>query len=106
MWGHEHECLINTRESAAGTFRVTQPGSSVATSLVEGESQAKHIGLLQVRGEAYKLAPIPLAQVRPFVVDEVALAPGGTARQALGGVGVVEQGAGRAGPGRDGGGGE
>jgi double-strand break repair protein MRE11 len=34
VWGHEHECLIDFHESVVGTFRITQPGSSVATSLV------------------------------------------------------------------------
>jgi len=40
-WGHEHECDIEVTESVVGTFRISQPGSSVATSLVEGESMRK-----------------------------------------------------------------
>ena len=41
IWGHEHECLIGggmaaVPESAENDFVVLQPGSSVATALVEG----------------------------------------------------------------------
>lgn len=36
MWGHEHECLISP-EQVNDTFYITQPGSSVATSLCEGK---------------------------------------------------------------------
>ncbi|RHZ05193.1 hypothetical protein DYB26_009496 [Aphanomyces astaci] len=36
VWGHEHECVIEAEESIKGDFYITQPGSSVATSLVEG----------------------------------------------------------------------
>ncbi|KAJ1445572.1 Metallo-dependent phosphatase-like protein [Pelagophyceae sp. CCMP2097] len=74
VWGHEHECQIKPRESAVGTFRVTQPGSSVATSLVEGEARPKHVGLVQIRGDAFRLEPIPLTMVRPFAVDDIVLA--------------------------------
>jgi double-strand break repair protein MRE11 len=41
FWGHEHECLIVPQESAVGEFYITQPGSSVATSLSEGEAKKK-----------------------------------------------------------------
>ena len=37
VWGHEHECQIVPVEAGVGTFRVSQPGSSVATSLSAGE---------------------------------------------------------------------
>ena len=73
IWGHEHECQIKPRESAVGTFRVCQPGSGVATSLVEGEARPKHCGLLQVRGAEFRLTPIRLTCVRPFVCDELVL---------------------------------
>ena len=43
IWGHEHECLIDPMESLVGTFRIIQPGSSVATSLTEGEAVQKKI---------------------------------------------------------------
>ena len=43
VWGHEHECQTEFVESLHGRFRVLQPGSTVATSLVEGEAQPKHM---------------------------------------------------------------
>ena len=42
VWGHEHECLVEPTESAQG-FHVSQPGSSVVTSLIEGEAKEKKI---------------------------------------------------------------
>ena len=30
-------------------FHITQPGSSVATSLIDGESKAKHVLLLEIK---------------------------------------------------------
>lgn len=72
-WGHEHECCIEPQESVVGTFRITQPGSSIATSLVAGEAARKHIGILDVRGQAFRLGAIPLTQVRSFVLGEISL---------------------------------
>lgn len=43
VWGHEHECLIKPTPSLVGGFYVCQPGSSVATSLVEGEAVPKQV---------------------------------------------------------------
>lgn len=43
VWGHEHECLIKPTPSLVGGFYVSQPGSSVATSLVEGEAAPKQV---------------------------------------------------------------
>lgn len=73
VWGHEHECLITPSESAVGTFRITQPGSSVATSLSEGEAMRKHVGILDIRGSQFRLLPIPLTQVRSFAVGTLTL---------------------------------
>ncbi len=42
VWGHEHECLISPQSSTIADFYITQPGSSVATSLSEGESKKKY----------------------------------------------------------------
>ena len=74
MWGHEHECDIELTESVVGTFRISQPGSSVATSLSESESVRKKIGLLDVREGQFRLTSVPLTQVRSFVVSTVRLA--------------------------------
>ncbi len=57
-----------------GTFRVTQPGSSVATSLVAGEAARKKVGILDVKDSNFRLLPIPLTQVRSFVMGTVDLA--------------------------------
>ena len=34
VWGHEQKCLIDVTEFLVGTFRISQPDSLVATSLV------------------------------------------------------------------------
>ena len=47
FWGHKHECRIDPEDSQ-GRFFVTQPDSSIATSLCPGEAVAKHIKLLKV----------------------------------------------------------
>lgn len=73
VWGHEHECLITPSESLVGTFRITQPGSSVATSLTMGEAKRKQIGILDVRGSQFRLKPVPLGSVRSFAIGEVCL---------------------------------
>jgi len=73
-WGHEHECDIEVTESVVGTFRISQPGSSVATSLVEGESMRKKIGILDIREGQFRLTTVPLTQVRSFVLGTVRLA--------------------------------
>lgn len=73
VWGHEHECLVNPQESLVGTFRISQPGSSVATSLTAGESRRKEVGLLEIKGQQFRLKSIPLSSVRSFSVGEVSL---------------------------------
>ncbi|XP_015161502.1 double-strand break repair protein MRE11 isoform X2 [Solanum tuberosum] len=54
-------------------FHITQPGSSVATSLIEGESKQKHVLLLEIKGNQYRPTKIPLNSVRPFEYTEVVL---------------------------------
>ena len=73
VWGHEHECRIDLEESLVGTFRITQPGSSVATSLVAGEAVRKHVGVLDVKGSQFRLFKVPLTQVRSLAHGEVVL---------------------------------
>jgi len=60
-------------ESLLGTFRITQPGSTIATSLVEEESKMKHVGLLEVKGSNFRLRGIPLRSVRSFSFGDVSL---------------------------------
>ena len=59
IWGHEHECRLEPELNDERQFFVSQPGSSVATSLCDGETKAKHVGLLQIRGKKFKMEAIP-----------------------------------------------
>lgn len=47
VWGHEHECLIGPTRNEQQLFYVTQPGSSVATSLSPGEATKKYTDTIQ-----------------------------------------------------------
>lgn len=73
FWGHEHECRIIPEWNGVQNFFVTQPGSSIATSLSEGETKQKHIGLLMVRGKDFKIKPIALQTVRQFYMEDIVL---------------------------------
>ena len=73
VWGHEHECNIEAQESLVGTFRISQPGSSVATSLTAGEAKQKNVGLLEIKGTQFRLSGLTLSSVRSFTVGEVNL---------------------------------
>jgi double-strand break repair protein MRE11 len=41
VWGHEHDCRITPEIVAGKPYRISQPGSSVATSLSIGEALPK-----------------------------------------------------------------
>ena len=41
VWGHEHDCRIEPEAVPRKNYFITQPGSSVATSLSQGESIQK-----------------------------------------------------------------
>lgn len=73
VWGHEHDCRIRPEPVAGKRYFISQPGSSVATSLAEGEAVDKHVALLEIQGKGLELTPIPLRTVRPFVMDELLL---------------------------------
>lgn len=89
IWGHEHDCRIVPEPVAGKPYYITQPGSSVATSLAEGEALEKyvsvyskmpffdsfirHVALLEIQGKDFQLTPIPLRTIRPFVIGEVVL---------------------------------
>ncbi|XP_067940899.1 double-strand break repair protein MRE11-like isoform X2 [Watersipora subatra] len=72
LWGHEHECRVDPEYN--GHYWVSQPGSSVATSLSEGESKHKHCALLKVHKKNFSLQKIRLQTVRPFYFEDVNLA--------------------------------
>jgi double-strand break repair protein MRE11 len=50
-----------------------QPGSTVATSLSEGESKPKHVFVLEIRGLQFRCTPIPLRCIRPFGLRNITL---------------------------------
>ncbi|XP_033322314.2 double-strand break repair protein MRE11 isoform X2 [Megalopta genalis] len=73
IWGHEHECRITPEFISERAYYISQPGSSVATSLCEGEARTKHIGLLSINGKSFKMKKLQLRTVRPFVFDNLIL---------------------------------
>jgi len=73
IWGHEHECIPYTVPNPATGFETLQPGSSVATSLCEGEAVEKKVFILTINQRNYNLTPIKLKTVRPFHMLEIAL---------------------------------
>lgn len=73
IWGHEHECKIDPQTNSIQGFKVMQPGSSVATSLVKGEAEEKQVAIVSVTGTSFESENIRLKTVRPFVVREIAL---------------------------------
>jgi double-strand break repair protein MRE11 len=48
-------------------------GSSVATSLSEGEAKQKQVGVLYVKGMDLKMERFPLQTVRPFIFRRIFL---------------------------------
>jgi double-strand break repair protein MRE11 len=74
---HNVTCLFELKaikllkEVSGMGFHITQPGSSVATSLIDGESKPKHVLLLEIKGNQYRPTKIPLTSVRPFEYTEV-----------------------------------
>jgi double-strand break repair protein MRE11 len=86
FWGHEHDYRIVPEPVAGNKYYMAQPGSSVATSLVDGEAiemyvlfrlglqdskrRKRHVALLEVQGKEFKMTPISLRTDRPFVSFE------------------------------------
>ena len=94
----QHECRLKPEESSIG-FQIIQPGSSVATSFCDGEAGPKYarppaarppataavaaaadinvtsrkVGVLEVRGDQWRVLDIPLCTVRPFIMDSIVL---------------------------------
>lgn len=55
IWGHEHECLIDPQWSESEKdIYISQPGSSVATSLCEGEAKPKLVCIVPIIFTFYK----------------------------------------------------
>ncbi|KAG0151051.1 hypothetical protein CROQUDRAFT_598967 [Cronartium quercuum f. sp. fusiforme G11] len=73
IWGHEHDCLIQPQEVPGKGYFISQPGSSIATSLARGEAIKKHVGILEIQDRDFTLIPIPLKTVRPFIFHDIVL---------------------------------
>nr|USW07899.1 double-strand break repair protein MRE11 [Crypthecodinium cohnii] len=80
IWGHEHDCEVNPRESLRGEFYVIQPGSSVATSMSQGESFQKHVAVVDVKLGVFRCTPVPLWTVRPLLMKDISLGESGLLR--------------------------
>lgn len=73
VWGHEHEQMIQPQPVTEKRYHITQPGSSVATSLSQGETVEKCVAIIHVEKTDFLIEPIPLQTVRPFVMDDMIL---------------------------------
>ncbi|CAH1762816.1 9077_t:CDS:10 [Entrophospora sp. SA101] len=73
FWGHEHECLIDPLHNSARGFHITQPGSSIATSLCEAEAAPKHVGILKICRGQFRMEKFRLKTIRPMVIDTIVL---------------------------------
>ncbi|XP_051209059.1 double-strand break repair protein MRE11 isoform X1 [Lolium perenne] len=73
IWGHEHESIADPQEVPGIGFHITQPGSTITTSLTSAEATQKHVLLLEIKGMKYRPTKIPLKTVRPFEYAEVVL---------------------------------
>ncbi|KAI5950160.1 MRE11 [Candida jiufengensis] len=73
LWGHEHECIHHPVHNPETSFDVLQAGSSIATSLSEGEVADKKVFILKIKGNDYSIESIELKTVRPFVLSEISL---------------------------------
>ncbi|XP_055382702.1 double-strand break repair protein MRE11 [Condylostylus longicornis] len=74
IWGHEHDCRIVPEVNDEQEFYVCQPGSSVATSLSEGEARPKHCAILKIYKSKFDIERLPLKTVRPFIFKSIDLA--------------------------------
>jgi double-strand break repair protein MRE11 len=67
--------MPNLSESLVGTYRILQPGSSVACSLSAGESSAhpKHMVHFEVKERKFRSKPIKFRNVRQFIYEDISL---------------------------------
>lgn len=67
VWGHEHESIDYVVRCEETNVCILQPGSSVATSLIEAEAKQKNSFLLTIKASGFNVTPVPLKRVRPFL---------------------------------------
>ncbi|XP_008185560.1 LOW QUALITY PROTEIN: double-strand break repair protein MRE11 [Acyrthosiphon pisum] len=73
IWGHEHESLIDPVRGESNSGYICQPGSTVATSMCEGEAGNKYVGLLTISGKHFRMEPLELKTVRLMHFETVKL---------------------------------
>lgn len=73
FWGHEHDYCWKPKQHDGNAFSLLQLGSTVATSLSEGESKQKYIGILEISNNTSQYTPIKLETVRPMVFRSIDL---------------------------------
>ncbi|CAG9317436.1 unnamed protein product [Blepharisma stoltei] len=73
IWGHEHDSYPEVRTPDGAGYVILQPGSTVATSLTEGEALQKHMFLLEVKNLGYRHRGIPIANTRPILYKQIEL---------------------------------
>ena len=73
VWGHEHEQQITPTKSATGGFEVMQPGSSISTTYTHQEAKPKKVAILEIYKDSFRVIPITLKTVRPYVFDSISL---------------------------------
>jgi double-strand break repair protein MRE11 len=84
IWGHEHDCEVEPRKTQNRGYQIYQPGSTVSTSLTEGEARQKHMFLLEIRKLGFKMTPIPIRNTRQILYKNIELSQvSGSATQAI-----------------------
>jgi double-strand break repair protein MRE11 len=73
IWGHEHDSLVNPSNPEGYGYFILQPGSTVATSLTEGEALQKHMFRLEVKLKGHKLTPVPIKNSRQILHRKIVL---------------------------------
>ena len=67
MWGHEHDCISEAKPIpvAGRPYYISQPGSSIATSLSKGESIPKYVHVPALRFMKHARMDSTYARARP-----------------------------------------
>ncbi|XP_001603844.2 double-strand break repair protein MRE11 [Nasonia vitripennis] len=73
VWGHEPVCKIKHESFPNKTFRITQPGSTIVTTLTRGETVPKHVAILKVYKDSFKMKYLKVKTIRPFVYSRLNL---------------------------------
>ena len=73
LWGHEHDNRIQLEYCPSADCFISQPGSTVSTSLCDGESDEKQVAILSVNQNKFKFKPVTLETTRLVIFDTVSL---------------------------------